>query len=191
MVNQKKKGSRIELELVHWLKNHGIESARRTQQFSGKEGTSDIVAPDELPNWHIESKGTKSSLLTRSTIKKWLTQVKTDSKQKYSVILNKANSKDLVALIPFSTWKDLKHLETSKYTVNVVVTESIHAVDGLVEAQTITKLLEHIVSLPNDTIATYYFSTDPMHLDNKDLALSNIAVILLAEHWLQVALLNS
>ena len=118
-------------------------------------------------------------------------QVKTDSKQKYSVILNKANSKDLVALIPFSTWKDLKHLETSKYTVNVVVTESIHAVDGLVEAQTITKLLEHIVSLPNDTIATYYFSTDPMHLDNKDLALSNIAVILLAEHWLQVALLNS
>lgn len=191
MVNQKKKGSRIELELVHWLKNHGIESARRTQQFSGKEGTSDIVATDELPNWHIESKGTKSSLLTRSTIKKWLTQVKTDSKQKYSVILNKANSKDLVALIPFSTWKDLKHLETSKYTVNVVVTESIHAVDGLVEAQTITKLLEHIVSLPNDTIATYYFSTDPMHLDNKDLALSNIAVILLAEHWLQVALLNS
>ena len=190
MVNQKKKGSRIELELVHWLKNHGIESARRTQQFSGKEGTSDIVATDELPNWHIESKGTKSSLLTRSTIKKWLTQVKTDSKQKYSVILNKANSKDLIAIIPFSVWRELKHTETSKYSINVVVAESINAVDGLVEAQTISKLLEHIVSLPIEQKATYYFSTDPMHLDNRDLALNNIVVILLAEHWLQVAILN-
>ena len=190
MVNQKKKGSRIELELVHWLKNHGIESARRTQQFSGKEGTSDIVATDELPNWHIESKGTKSSLLTRSTIKKWLTQVKTDSKQKYSVILNKANSKDLIAIIPFSVWRELKHTETSKYSINVVVGESINAVDGLVEAQTISKLLEHIVSLPIEQKATYYFSTDPMHLDNRDLALNNIVVILLAEHWLQVAILN-
>lgn len=191
MVNQKKKGSRIELELVHWLKNHGIESARRTQQFSGKEGTSDIVAPDELPNWHIESKGTKSSLLTRSAIRKWLFQVKTDSKQKYSVILNKANSKDLIAIVPFSVWKELKHTETSKYSVNVVVAESINAVDGLAESQTINKLLEHIVSLPIDQKATYYFSTDPMHLDNRDLALTNIAVILLAEHWLQVAILNS
>lgn len=77
MVNQKKKGSRVELELVHWLKDRGIESAQRTQQYNGL-GKSDVIAPEHLPNSHIESKGVQSPLFTRGQLKTWADQLAKD-----------------------------------------------------------------------------------------------------------------
>ena len=42
-LNSKSKGKRGELELVHWLKDHGIE-AERGVQYSGSPGSPDIKA---------------------------------------------------------------------------------------------------------------------------------------------------
>lgn len=55
MVNSKRKGSNGEREAAEYLRGLGFASARRTQQYCGTEGTSDVVA-DELPHVHIEVK---------------------------------------------------------------------------------------------------------------------------------------
>ena len=52
MTNSKRKGKNGELEFAHFLQDHGYK-ARRTQQYSGTEGTSDVVG---LPGHHIEVK---------------------------------------------------------------------------------------------------------------------------------------
>ena len=56
MVNSKKKGSRGELEFVHFLKDRGFEDADRSQQFCGANGDADVIC-DSLPvTHHIEVK---------------------------------------------------------------------------------------------------------------------------------------
>jgi len=54
MVNGKQKGSAGERELAAKLREHGF-TARRTQQFCGAAGDSDVVC-NELANYHIECK---------------------------------------------------------------------------------------------------------------------------------------
>lgn len=51
------KGKRGELDFVHFCKERGV-AARRTQQFCGTEGTSDVTLPG-LPFAHIEIKRTE------------------------------------------------------------------------------------------------------------------------------------
>lgn len=75
----------------------------------------------ELPNFHIESKGTKGSKLTKSTLTKWYEQLETDCPpHKYPFIQYTANGKDPLILLPFtktlgpmynfSSWKDADFL---------------------------------------------------------------------------------
>jgi hypothetical protein len=131
VINQKLKGKRIELDIVHWLKSHGVESAQRTQQYSGTEGTSDIICPNELPEWHIECKGTKSGLLIRSQLLKWYEQVGRDCPvDKQAVILNKSNGKELIALMPFSTWLEVTK-ERSPFQIDLILTDSVNAAEDL------------------------------------------------------------
>ena len=47
------KGKVGEREVAHLLQKHGFSDSHRTQQFSGKEGTADVVG---LPGFHIEVK---------------------------------------------------------------------------------------------------------------------------------------
>ena len=54
MINSNSKGKRGELELVNVLKQLGFE-ARRTQQYSGAEGTSDVTI-EGAPSLHVECK---------------------------------------------------------------------------------------------------------------------------------------
>lgn len=54
MVNGKQKGSAGERELAAKLREHGY-TARRTQQFCGAAGDSDVVC-NELATYHIECK---------------------------------------------------------------------------------------------------------------------------------------
>jgi Holliday junction resolvase len=54
MTNSKAKGSAGERELAAKLREHGY-TARRTQQFCGAAGDSDVVC-SELANYHIECK---------------------------------------------------------------------------------------------------------------------------------------
>lgn len=104
MVNQKQKGSRVEREVANWLKEKGCTSARRTQQFNGAGHVADVVA-DELPNWHIEVKGTQSAVLPLSKLKAWVKQINDDCPaDKKAVIINKANGKDFVAILPVDTF---------------------------------------------------------------------------------------
>lgn len=56
-MNSRSKGKRGELEFVHFCRDHGIE-ARRTQQYSGTEGTADVLLP-AFPWLHVEVKRTE------------------------------------------------------------------------------------------------------------------------------------
>lgn len=51
-MNSRRKGKRGELELARWLSERG-HKARRGQQYSGADGTADVVG---LPGVHIECK---------------------------------------------------------------------------------------------------------------------------------------
>lgn len=104
MTNNKRKGKRVELDIVHWLKDRGY-FARRSVQFCGMAGDSDVITADEqgidkLNKWHIEVKGTKEAILNKSKLREWVTQAERDCPQhKSPVILTQANNKDLVAIL--------------------------------------------------------------------------------------------
>lgn len=100
-INAKAKGSRAERAFAEWLRERGCVSARRTQQYSGTEGTSDITAT-ELSNWHIEHKATKDGNIPPNKLAKWLEQIATDcpsSMQRARVIINTPNRHEPVAFM--------------------------------------------------------------------------------------------
>lgn len=116
MTNVCIKGKRVERSIVNWLKDRGCPSARRSAQHCGKpalgEGglldNSDIIVPDELPSWHIESKGTTSPKLVISKVRNWFKQVTEDCPaNKIPVILHTANAYAPVALMSFNTYKTI------------------------------------------------------------------------------------
>lgn len=99
-MNQNKKGKRIERELVHFLKDHGFASARRTEQYCGKAGTADIDCK-ELSDFHIESKGVKEPSFKKSQLKKWSEQLEADCPEgKIPILFCKINGEDWLTLIP-------------------------------------------------------------------------------------------
>lgn len=102
MVNNCRKGKVVERALAHWFRERGIASARRTQQYQGnsEDDASDLNVEKELPSFHIECKGTQSAKLEKGKLKKWIAQVRKDCPPtKVPVILNKANSKNWVAIL--------------------------------------------------------------------------------------------
>ena len=54
-INSKEKGKRGERDAVKFLRGSGFRNARRSQQYSGNDGTADIIVP-ELAYIHIEVK---------------------------------------------------------------------------------------------------------------------------------------
>lgn len=58
-INSRRKGKAGELEAVNLLKEMGFADARRSVQFCGRAGDSDIACPESLPNVHIEVKRRK------------------------------------------------------------------------------------------------------------------------------------
>lgn len=52
-MNSREKGKRGELELSHFLKDHGFINAKRGQQYCGAHGDADV---EGLPGVHIECK---------------------------------------------------------------------------------------------------------------------------------------
>lgn len=108
MVNAKQKGSRGERGLAEWLRECGCPSARRTQQYCGTEGTSDVTV-EELPEWHIEHKATKVAKIAPSMLAKWFSQVRTDCPAgKLPVIINTPNGRERVAILPLVTVNHLR-----------------------------------------------------------------------------------
>lgn len=70
-INSKSKGKRGELDLVHSLRHAGFLEARRTAQYCGKAGTSDVTG---LNGIHVEVKNVE-----RLNIWEALLQSKRDS----------------------------------------------------------------------------------------------------------------
>ena len=140
MVNAKQKGSRGERELAEWLRENGCASARRTQQYCGTEGTSDITVK-ELSDWHIEHKATKNAKIPPSMLKSWFKQVRTDCPaDKLPVIINTPNGRERVAILPLRT------VETLRATVGVFSNVQLLYVDtALGNAQDFEYLLNKIL----------------------------------------------
>lgn len=95
-MNSKRKGSRIELEVVAALAAMGL-SARRTQQYQGWGSDGDVVI--DGADVHTEVKG-RSSI----AIYDWLDQAKRDSRGRrpYWVVC-KADRRELLAVVPLAS----------------------------------------------------------------------------------------
>ena len=139
---------------------------------------SDIVAPDELPSWHIECKGTKNPELTQSTLGKWLKQIDTDCPSNLvPVIIHSANKYEYIAIIPLDTWK--------KICPNYVWGYFLWA------EETITPTKEFIKKDRQDAIeASLGLMSNPVgviahKVNYKEI--NTVVIILKASVWLQVA----
>lgn len=101
-INSKKKGSRGELELSHFLSENGFE-ARRGQQFMGTPDSPDIIC-DKLANmgFHIECKRVEAG-----NPYNWLEQAKRDAGHKIPVVMHRRNNKDWIVVMGLEDMLDL------------------------------------------------------------------------------------
>jgi len=105
-MNSRSKGKRGELEVVHLLKELGIE-ARRGQQYEGSSNSPDVVVGPPLETLHIEVKRREAGNLYH-----WLAQAKNECAGKTPVVFHKRNGEEWVAilsLIDFLTIMRLLH----------------------------------------------------------------------------------
>lgn len=132
-INQKVKGNRVERELAQWLRERGITSARRTQQFCASAGDSDNVAEKELPHFFLECKGTQSPVLYRSLLQSWYRKLKeTCPSDQLPVIFHKPNNYDWVGIMPCAVYHLLIPPQGTQYPrVLGVSGESIHTIEQL------------------------------------------------------------
>lgn len=116
MTNNCAKGKRVERNIVNWLKERGCLSARRSAQHCGlpTDGStglidnSDVLVPEELPSWHIESKGTKAPKLPACKVRSWFKQLSDDCPPgKLGVVLHTADAYSPVALLPLDIYKGI------------------------------------------------------------------------------------
>lgn len=107
-INSKKKGSRGELELVHFLRECGFD-ARRGQQFKGTPDSPDVVS-DKLSRvgLHIECKRVEAGNLYN-----WLDQAKADAGEKTPVVMHRRNNRDWVAILDLDSF--LRFINTALY----------------------------------------------------------------------------
>lgn len=130
-VNSKQKGSRVERDLVKFLKENGCPSARRTEQYCGASGDAADVVADELSHYHIECKGTKSKVLNYSTLTSWLEQIKRDCpKYKVPVIFWKANNAEWIVIQTDLTRTEITLYLDSKHQTNVMKIANEHWLDN-------------------------------------------------------------
>lgn len=96
MTNSNRKGSRIELEVVHALRAMGYE-ANRTQQYQGW-GSDGDVAIDGV-DLHTEVKGRR-----QIAIYDWVEQARRDARGKRPFwLIAKADRREFLAIIPLAT----------------------------------------------------------------------------------------
>lgn len=94
------KGKRGELELANKLKEHGL-TARRTQQFCGKAGDSDVLC-EELSNWHLEVKRVQNL-----NVDKAIDQAVRDCGDNTPVVIHRKNGRPWLVTLFLEDWLDL------------------------------------------------------------------------------------
>jgi len=97
MVNGKQKGSAGERELANKLKEHGF-TARRTQQFCGAAGDSDVVCT-ELADYHIECKRVE-----KLNVDQAMDQSLRDCKDKTPIVCHRRNHKPWLVTMYLEDW---------------------------------------------------------------------------------------
>lgn len=91
-MNSRNKGKRGELELCHWLKEHGVD-AHRGVQYEGSSGSPDVVS--ELPV-HIEVKRVE-----RLNLRSAVAQASRDAAgQKPWMVAHRWNNGEWLAIVP-------------------------------------------------------------------------------------------
>jgi len=92
-INSKRKGKRGELELVQFLKDHGLD-AERSVQYKGRADSADVICP-ALPHVHFENKCTE-----RTDLYGWIEQaVKDSGGHGTPVVTHKKNRKEFLAIM--------------------------------------------------------------------------------------------
>ena len=86
MTNSRAKGAAGERELANKLKEHGF-TARRTHQFCGKAGDSDVVC-EELDSYHIEVKRVQNL-----NVDKAIDQATRDCGDKTPIVCHRKNNR--------------------------------------------------------------------------------------------------
>ena len=98
MVNSKKKGSRVELQLANLLKEHGYDT-RRTAQYNGKEldSKADVVG---LEGIHVECKAVER-LNIHDAIEQAIRDNKSDD---LPAVFHKKNRKPWLVTMTLEDW---------------------------------------------------------------------------------------
>lgn len=92
-VHSRNKGKRGELELAHYLTDHGFP-AIRGQQHKGGAGSPDVIC-DTLPGIHLECKRVE-----KVALHDWLAQAKSDAGDKKPVVAHRRSRSEWVAILP-------------------------------------------------------------------------------------------
>ena len=90
-MNSKDKGKRGELDAVRFLKECGFPDARRTHQYAGNNGDSDVVCPNWLPGVHIECKRNEDIDIGKAAWHRAINQAKEECGDKEWCVLWRKN----------------------------------------------------------------------------------------------------
>lgn len=121
-INSRKKGSRGELELVHYLIDHGFD-ARRGQQFKGSPDSPDIIS-DMLTaaGIHIECKRVEAGNLYN-----WYEQASKDAGHFVPVVMHRRSDKPWMAILSLD---DLLKFIHNNYDPNFTMFQTRIKIDG-------------------------------------------------------------
>lgn len=92
-MNSRQKGKRGELELAHFLTEHGFP-ARRGQQYSGTETSADVLA-EGLEDYHLEGKRVQSFQLYAALQQ----AIEDGGGKKTPIVCHRRNNKEWVAVM--------------------------------------------------------------------------------------------
>lgn len=119
MVNSKQKGKRGELLWAHWLKDHGCCSARRSQQFNGGEGLSDVLC-EELSKFAHEVK-----FVENLNLQKAMDQSIRDAKGKFiPIVAHKRKCTEWLVTMRAEDWIKLARI-FQRFEINVLATDIV------------------------------------------------------------------
>jgi hypothetical protein len=148
-----------------------------------------VEVPNELSQWHIECKGTKSPLIERSklaSVTGWVQQVNGDCPEdKEWVIKNWANNHSPIALIPPCTFKKIAHGNISPIAIVGDSYSPVIELEKAYQALRIMKSFNHRMGYeftPTTPVVVYEYDKDDT------VNVGGIILAVAANTWLKWAL---
>lgn len=102
-INSRAKGKRAELQIAHYLQEHGYKDARRSQQYCGINSDADVVG---LPGIHVEVK-----MVERLNIDKAMQQSIRDAREgEKPAVFHRKNRQPWKVTMLLDDWMELYRL---------------------------------------------------------------------------------